>query len=214
LGAQRAPKTGHFVRADALKNHFGTLPGTGPLTVCIGWPANKLSTRRYCASDITPVLFSGIIPSVRRFSFPSNLLGRKAASLPGPEEQNRGHSKELVLMGKKLYVGNLSFDVRDGDLEALFAQHGGVASAEVISDRDSGRSKGFGFVEMESEEAAQTAINALHDREYKGRNLTVNEARPKEDRPRGNSGGYGGGGYGGGGGGGYGGGGGRNKRRY
>lgn len=108
-------------------------------------------------------------------------------------------------MGSKLYVGNLSYNTTSSDLEQLFGQHGTVQSAEIINDRDTGRSKGFGFVQMGSDEEAQAAIEALHEKEIDGRNLTVNEARPREDRPR--SGG-GGGGYGGGGGGGYGGGGG------
>src|SRR5829696_8969919 len=116
-------------------------------------------------------------------------------------------------MGRKLYVGNLSYNVTDSDLEQLCAQHGTVQSAQVIQDRDTGRSKGFGFVEMGSDEEAQAAIAALNGQEHDGRALTVNEAKPKEDRPRGGGGGYGGGGGGrsggGGGRGGYGGGGGR-----
>jgi RNA recognition motif-containing protein len=108
-------------------------------------------------------------------------------------------------MGKKLYVGNLSYNVTSSDLEQLFAQHGTVTSAQVINDRDTGRSKGFGFVEMGSDEEAAAAIAALNGVEHDGRNLTVNEAKPKEDRPRGGGGGGGGGGYGGGGGGGGGG---------
>ena len=115
-------------------------------------------------------------------------------------------------MGKKLYVGNLAFSVRDSDLEELFAAHGTVQSAQVIMDRDTGRSKGFGFVEMGSDQEARAAISALNGREVEGRNLTVNEARPREEggggRGKGGGGGYGGGG--GGGRGGYGGGG----RRY
>lgn len=113
-------------------------------------------------------------------------------------------------MGKKLYVGNLSYECNDSDLQQLFGQHGSVASAQIISDRESGRSKGFGFVEMASDDEAQAAIAALNGQEYMGRSLTVNEARPKEDRGGGGGGGYGGGGGGrrGGGGGGYGGGGG------
>ena len=105
-------------------------------------------------------------------------------------------------MGKKLYVGNLSYSVNNGSLEDLFAPFGGVVSAQVIQDRDTGRSKGFGFVEMADENGAQQAIQGLHEKEHDGRNLTVNEARPREER----SGGGGGGGYGGGrsGGGGYG----------
>jgi RNA recognition motif-containing protein len=111
-------------------------------------------------------------------------------------------------MGKKLYVGNLSYSITDSALEQMFAAHGTVQSAQVIVDRDTGRSKGFGFVEMGSDQEAQTAIAALNGKEVEGRTLTVNEARPKEDRG-GGGGGYGGGGGRRGGGGGYGGGGGR-----
>ncbi|MBV9468034.1 MAG: RNA-binding protein, partial [Abitibacteriaceae bacterium] len=113
-------------------------------------------------------------------------------------------------MGTRLYVGNLSYSVDNQALEELFAQYGTVNSAEVISEHGSGRSKGFGFVEMDSDEAAQAAITALHDKEFQGRPLTVNEARPREERSGGRGGGGGRGGYGGGGGrgggGGYGGG--------
>ena len=111
-------------------------------------------------------------------------------------------------MGKKLYVGNLSYDVDSSELEQLFGAHGTVQSAEIISDRMTGRSKGFGFVEMGSEDEAQAAIAALNGQEHQGRALTVNEAKPREDRPRGGGGGGGYGGGGGGGRGGYGGGGG------
>ncbi len=107
-------------------------------------------------------------------------------------------------MGKKLYVGNLAYGVSDSDLQQLFEPHGAVASAQVIMDRDTGRSKGFGFVEMGSDEEAQAAIAALNGHEVEGRALTVNEARPKpEGGGRGGFGGGGGGrgGYGGGGGG-------------
>jgi RNA recognition motif-containing protein len=104
-------------------------------------------------------------------------------------------------MGKKLYVGNLSYDVTSSDLEQLLSAHGTVQSAEVISDRMTGRSKGFGFVEMGSDEEAQAAIAALNGQEHGGRALTVNEAKPREDRGGGGGGG-GRGGYGGGGGGG------------
>ena len=110
-------------------------------------------------------------------------------------------------MSSKLYVGNLSYSVRDDDLQQKFGEFGSVQSAKVMMDRDSGRSKGFGFVEMGTAEEAQAAIRALHGQQLEGRDLTVNLARPKEDRP---SGGFGGGGsrggYGSGGGGGYGGG--------
>src|SRR5437660_11927313 len=108
-------------------------------------------------------------------------------------------------MGKKLYVGNLSYEVSDSDLSTMFAAHGTVESAQIIMDRDTGRSKGFGFVEMKSDQEAQAAILALNGQDRGGRALTVNEARPREERgPRGGGGGGGGGrgGYGGGGGGG------------
>src|SRR5450432_2098531 len=109
-------------------------------------------------------------------------------------------------MGSKLYVGNLSYSTTSSDLEQLFAQHGTVSSAEVIADRETGRSKGFGFVQMGSDDEAPAAIAALNGQEHDGRALTVNEAKPREDRPRGGGGGGGGrGGYGGGGGGGGGG---------
>ena len=101
-------------------------------------------------------------------------------------------------MGKKLYVGNLSYDTGNSELEKMFEPYGTVQSAQVITDRDTGRSKGFGFVEMGSDQEAQAAIAALNGKEVDGRRLTVNEARPREDGGgRGGSGG-GRGGYGGG----------------
>jgi cold-inducible RNA-binding protein len=96
-------------------------------------------------------------------------------------------------MGKKVYVGNLSYDVSSSDLEQMFTAHGTVGSAEVIEDRSTGRSKGFGFVEMSSDAEAEAAIAALNGQEHGGRTLTVNEAKPREPR---SGGGYGGGGYG------------------
>ena len=122
-------------------------------------------------------------------------------------------------MGRKLYVGNLWYGVTDSQLQDMFAPYGSVQSAQVIMDRDTGRSKGFGFVEMGSDQEAQAAAAGMNGQMIDGRSLTVNEAKPKEDRPRG--GGGGGGGYGGGGGGGGrggygggGGGGGGGGRRY
>ena len=97
-------------------------------------------------------------------------------------------------MGKKLYIGNLGYDVTDADLQQLLAQHGTVESAVVIMDKMSGRSKGFGFVEMSSDAEAQAAIAALNGKDHGGRALTVNEAKPREERPRGGGGGGGGGG--------------------
>jgi RNA recognition motif-containing protein len=114
-------------------------------------------------------------------------------------------------MGNKLYVGNLAYTVRDESLQAAFSQYGAVTSAKVMMDRETGRSKGFGFVEMSSSAEAQAAMNAMNGQPLEGRAVVVNEARPREERPGGFGGGGGGGGRpygGGGGGGGYGGGGG------
>jgi len=98
-------------------------------------------------------------------------------------------------MGKKLYVGNLPYSVRDGDLEQAFGQFGSVTSAKVMMERDTGRSKGFGFVEMGTDEEAQSAINGMNGQPLGGRSVVVNEARPMEERPpRSGGGGYGGGG--------------------
>jgi hypothetical protein len=129
-------------------------------------------------------------------------------------------------VGNKLYVGNLAYSVRDESLQESFSQFGTVTSAKVMMDRETGRSKGFGFVEMSSDPEAQAAINGMNGQPLEGRPLVVNEARPREERPGGFSGaprspyggggrsggGGGGGGYGGGGGGGYGGGGGGGGR--
>ena len=105
-------------------------------------------------------------------------------------------------MAKRIYVGNLPFAATSQELESSFAQHGEVLSARIVTDRETGRSKGFAFVEMAEDEAANAAIDALNGAEYLGRTLTVNEARPREDRP----GGFGGGNRGGGSRGGFGGG--------
>ncbi len=99
-----------------------------------------------------------------------------------------------MMMTKKLYVGNLSFRVTSDDLSELFAQYGSVTSASVISDRDTGRSRGFGFVEMS--DGGEAAIEALNGQDLQGRPLTVNEAKPREPRRTGGGGGGGGGGYG------------------
>jgi RNA recognition motif-containing protein len=103
-------------------------------------------------------------------------------------------------MGNKLYVGNLAYSMRDDSLQQAFSEFGTVTSAKVMMDRDTGRSKGFGFVEMGSDQEAQAAIRGMHGQSVDGRALVVNEARPREERP-GGFGGGGGGGYGGGGGG-------------
>jgi RNA recognition motif-containing protein len=127
-------------------------------------------------------------------------------------------------MGRKLYVGNLSYNTDSSLLQEMFSQHGTVESAEIISDRETGRSKGFGFVQMGTDDEASSAIAAMNGKEVDGRALTVNEAKPKESRPKFGGGSGGGGGYaggggggggrrgGGGGGGGYGGGGGGGRR--
>ena len=117
-------------------------------------------------------------------------------------------------MGNKLYVGNLAYSVRDQDLQDAFSQFGAVSSAKVMMDRDTGRSKGFGFVEMGTDPEAQAAINGMNGQSLSGRAIVVNEARPREERPSGFRSPYGGGGSGGGagGGGGYGGGGGGGRR--
>ena len=98
-------------------------------------------------------------------------------------------------MGKKIYAGNLSYDVTDATLQTLFAPHGTVQSAQVIMDRETGRSKGFGFVEMSTDDEAKAAIAALNGQDNGGRAMTINEAKPRENRPSG--GGYGGGSRGG-----------------
>ena len=107
-------------------------------------------------------------------------------------------------MGNKLYVGNLAYSVRDESLQQSFGQFGNVTSAKVMMDRETGRSKGFGFVEMASDAEAQAAMNGMNGQPLEGRAIVVNEARPREERPGGGGGGYGGGGggFGGGGGGG------------
>ncbi|MDI1261055.1 RNA-binding protein [Aquabacterium sp.] len=120
-------------------------------------------------------------------------------------------------MGNKLYVGNLAYSVRDQDLQDAFSQFGAVSSAKVMMDRDTGRSKGFGFVEMGTDPEAQAAVNGMNGQSLAGRAIVVNEARPREERPSGfrspyGGGGSGGGAGGGGGGGGYGGGGGGGRR--
>jgi cold-inducible RNA-binding protein len=144
-----------------------------------------------------------LLPSL---AFPAATSFNGSPFLLDPESVLRvaGLSKGRSIVGKKLYVGNLTYNVNESDLEALFTPFGTVQSAQVIIDRETNRSKGFGFVEMGSDAEAQAAIQGLNGRDHDGRNLTVNEAKPREDR---GGGGYGGGRSGGGsGGGGYGGG--------
>lgn len=142
---------------------------------------------------------------------------------PDDREQSeiRSVSTIFITMSSKLYVGNLSFKATEIDVEDLFAQHGAVIEAHLVQDRATGKPRGFAFVTMGSKEDADKAIEALNGFDYQGRKLTVNEARPREERPSGGGGGGGGGYRGGGGGGGYGGGGGgggrdrnRGDRRY
>lgn len=132
--------------------------------------------------------------------------------VPRPETQKQAEvsrsapaRKGLFGMAKNIYVGNLAWTANQDDLYQLFSQYGKVTRAQVISDRETGRSRGFGFVEMESDDEAQRAIDALNGATHDSRQLTVNEARPREDRPMGGGGGGGGGPRNGGGGGGYGG---------
>jgi cold-inducible RNA-binding protein len=116
---------------------------------------------------------------------PSRLLGRQIGPFhfrPGKQTAGRRPVFQEFPLGRKLYVGNLSYNVQDSDLEALFAHYGPVQSAQVIMDRESGRSKGFGFVEMENESDAMSAIEGLKEHEYDGRRLNVNEAKPREAR--------------------------------
>jgi RNA recognition motif-containing protein len=100
-------------------------------------------------------------------------------------------------MNRKLYVGNLPYETNEADLQALFAEAGPVESVNVIRDRETGRARGFAFVEMATAEGAQQAVSTLHERNFGGRRLTVNEARPQAPRSGGGGGGYGGGAYGG-----------------
>jgi len=147
------------------------------------------------------------IPIILPFALPLTLvLSVRVSSGTLPSRRGVGEplfSLRRPSMGKKLYVGNLAYTISDSDLQQVFAPHGTVQSAQVIMDRDTGRSKGFGFVEMGSDAEAQAAIQALNGSEIEGRTLTVNEARPKTEGPRGGGGGGRGGrgGYGGGGGG-------------
>jgi cold-inducible RNA-binding protein len=151
-------------------------------------------------------LFASMLVSVDPSTFPAQNFGLFRIG-PGSKFGPKFQGSEHRIMGKKLYVGNLSYSVDKAALEELLAAFGQVQSAEVIMDRETGRSKGFGFVEMSSDDEAQAAIAGLSGKEHGGRALTVNEAKPREPR----SGGFGGGG--GGGGGGYGGGGGGGGRK-
>jgi RNA recognition motif-containing protein len=130
---------------------------------------------------------------------PAYLPGRTSAAFkrdPESKTSIAARSQRKAIMGKKLYVGNLGYNVTSSDLQALFAQHGNVQSAQVIEDRDAGRSKGFGFVEMSTDEEARNAIAALNGKVHGERALTVNEAKPRENRGHGGHGGGHGGGYG------------------
>src|SRR5438874_10321828 len=109
-----------------------------------------------------------------------------ASARVGPSLSCMDFFRRRPIVAKKLYVGNLSYGMTDNDLHNLFEPHGAVQSAQVIKDRDTGRSKGFGFVEMDNGEQAQAAVDALNGQEVNGRALTVNEARPREERGGGN----------------------------
>jgi RNA recognition motif-containing protein len=117
----------------------------------------------------------------------------------GPERKSSGPNAYVeIVMGRNIYVGNLSFNVSGEELEGMFTEFGEVVSANVITDRETGRSRGFGFVEMAEESAAEAAINGLNGKDFGGRALTVNEAKPRENRGGGGGGGHRGGGGGGG----------------
>jgi len=133
---------------------------------------------------VIPVQFSYLRPHAQVFEGFQRTLSLVFVSLKGP-----------VFMGNKLYVGNLPYSVRDADLEQAFAAFGSVSSAKVMMERDTGRSKGFGFVEMDTDAQAQAAIEGMNGQPLGGRNVVVNEARPMEPRPpRAGGGGFGGGG--------------------
>jgi hypothetical protein len=158
---------------------------------------------------------SSFLPAISSPSSPT-VWAKRLASFHRTRKVKYGFIAQLqrrTNMGKKLYVGNMSYEMDSSALQELFSAHGTVQSAEIISDRETGRSKGFGFVEMGSDAEAQAAIAALNGKEHGGRALTVNEAKPRESR---GPGGGGRGGYGGGGGGrgGYGGGGGGGRGGY
>ena len=165
-------------------------------------------TRGWFVERVHDADFFGIgLPALFRLS---HLVGCHVGLFPsGPESEMSGrHSLyRSCMVGRKLYCGNLSFNMSSSDLEQLFSQFGTVQSAQVVADRDTGRSRGFGFVEMGSDAEAQAAISGLNEKEYDGRALTVNEARPREERRGGGGpqGGFGGGRRGGSGGGGRGG---------
>jgi hypothetical protein len=143
--------------------------------------------------EIPPLAFSSVFRHKSRKAFPFNSIRPPWALLDLRVSIGRPN------VAKKLYVGNLSYTTSDSALRSLFEEYGSVESAQVIMDRDSGRSKGFGFVEMSDNQEAQAAIDGLNGKEVDGRALTVNEARPRENRGGGGRSGGGRGGYGGGG---------------
>jgi len=153
---------------------------------------------------MTPLDLFGPVP-VCSFASSTRRARPEPTFLLDPESTKRvALSPRSSILAKKLYVGNLTYNVNESDLEALFTPFGTVQSAQIIVDRDTNRSKGFAFVEMSSDAEAQAAIQGLDGRDHDGRNLTVNEAKPREPRSGGGGGGGGGrGGYGGGGGGRY-----------
>jgi uncharacterized membrane protein YgcG len=176
------------------------------LIILAGWFSERVSDSRF--------FWSAASACFSRTSWWASILGPFPCS---PESYGWAvpfsNARECI-MGKKLYCGNLSYNVSNSDLDQIFGEYGTVQSAEVIMDRDTGRSKGFGFVEMSTDEEAQAAIAGVNGKEHDGRTLTVNEARPRENRGGGGGGGGRGGGGGGRGGYGGGGGGGGGGRRY
>jgi uncharacterized membrane protein YgcG len=180
-----------------------------PVIVLIGRVRETISILVLCSPVCCSVRVD--LPGETRLVLGSFFLTREVFEIWVRQHFDAG----VTLMGTKLYVGNLPYSITDAKLEELFSQFGNVRSAQVVKDRDTGRSKGFGFVEMEDSNDANSAINALNEKEHDGRPLTVNEARPREDRGGGGGGGgYRGGNRGGSGGGGGGGGRGGYDRRY
>jgi cold-inducible RNA-binding protein len=182
-----------FEEKVAEAKQAGELTTAGMLRVAKGCPSRP---RRVQCPGHLGLVNGSAVASASSQTFPYPLVS--PSSFLGAKLPHWGTVSPFFLreahMGKKLYVGNLTYGVTDATLEQMFAAHGTVQSAQVIMDRDTGRSKGFGFVEMGSDQEAKAAIAALNGQQVEGRNLTVNEAKPREDRGGGGRGGFGGGG--------------------
>ena len=165
---------------------YGTLALEGPKAAAIVRELTGVDVTKF--GDLSS--HDASVGAISRRSIPGRLVKRSPGGVPGAEFVAESENlpelwqilSEAAQMGKKLYVGNLPYSVSDSDLQQMFAAHGSVVSAQVIMDRDTGRSKGFGFVEMKSDQEAQAAIAGLSGKEVNGRALTVNEARPMASR--------------------------------